>query len=167
MKRAAKLVALSVTALFCSASMSASPISPETVVVGIALTKLEIPERISAVFWTRRKDEFTLQISRRTNQAPRLIPASRSAPATSVPPDWEILQVWLLKGDGTHVPPTRSLRATVPTRKHCTGPARLPTLCWDYEFQHSFSLAEGAEAVAIALRVGDEFLIEKLSAFPQ
>lgn len=48
MKRVACIATIGATAFFGSVSMSTSPASQEAGVIGVALTKLEIPERVSA-----------------------------------------------------------------------------------------------------------------------
>jgi hypothetical protein len=168
MKRVAGILALGVSNFFASASLSATPTLPEADVVVLALRSLEIPDRIPAVFWTRRKADFTLQIVRRTKERPRQNPATglsnRSASTVQV---WEPLQVWLLTRDGTQIPPTRTLPPVGPTKKWCTGSGPLPTECWDYEFLYSFPLSVGAESVAVVLKVGDVHLIETVPSFPQ
>jgi hypothetical protein len=162
MKPMAWILAFSAVA-FASPAIAASPAPGAPEVVGLALTRLEVPDRISAVMWTRRERDFTLQIMRRTaEERDRLQATSRTAPAAAVTPAMEAPQVWLLRDDGTHIPPTRRWETPEPVKKACTG--RSPTRCLGYEILYSYPHSAGEQAVAVALRFGDVFLIEKLPA---
>lgn len=58
------------------------------------------------------------------------------------------VQVWLLMADGTQILPPHQRCMAHPTS--------------EVDFSYAFSLADGAQAVAAAVRVGDQFYIDKL-----
>lgn len=134
---------------------------PDGVVLGDALTGLEIPGKVSAVMWTRRPTHFTLQISRRTaEERGNFRAASQAAPAAGTSSQDKV-QVWLLRADGTQIAPLH-------------GPGLLPSIssmqscirCLGYWISYSFPLSAGDEAVAVAMQFNDQFRIEKLPALP-
>lgn len=163
MKRWAWIVTLSAVGLVNLPAIAANPDAQDSVVVGQALKQLEIPGKISAVLWTRRKDEFTLQVVRDiAEERGRKQVTSRSVPPMSTTSAAEGLQAWLLMADGAAIPPSRRLEATEKERARCAESPR--TRCLGYEVLFSYPHADGEKAVAVALSIGDVFLIENLES---
>jgi hypothetical protein len=92
--------------------------------------------KVAAVLWTRRPDRYTLQVVFPKASG---VPDGRPRPAVTF---------WLLAADGTTIPVTK---VTPPK------PPRLPD-----EVAFSIPLDSGRSAVAIALKVDDEYFIEHL-----
>jgi hypothetical protein len=149
MKYAVPIAAAGLLAL-----LPATATTAETPVVGHTLKNLEVPGKISAVLWTRRENHFTLQIIRRTADGRIRVPTR---------PD-ESVQIWLLRANGTQILPSRHWETAEEKKKGCAGPS---TRCLGFEIQYSYPLAAGNEAVAVALRFGDEYLIERLAPLPE
>ena len=64
------------------------------------------------------------------------------------------VEVWLLKADGTQI---------LPTTYSCDmGPTYQPTPVRPVEISYEFPLADSEQAVAAAIRIDDEYYIEKL-----
>ena len=164
MKRKSVFLTLGAVIFFSEAAGAADPVTTKPQVVGQALVKLEVPGKIAAVLWTRRDDHFTLQIMRR-EEGGQVRVASRPALSSANTRFVGDLQVWLLKADGTVVLPTRKLEA--PTKAGCIATPLIPKPCLGYETLYSFPIAAGAEAVAVAMSLGDLFAIEKLPVLPQ
>jgi hypothetical protein len=65
------------------------------------------------------------------------------------------VQVWLLKADGTQILPV--LRSPQPAARPCIAGRVMAD-----EILYRFPVAESAQAVAAAIRIGDEYYVEKL-----
>ena len=113
------------------------------------LKTLEIPGKVAAVFWTVRPERCALQI---------VFPnAGGIAQATADHPKLDLhrpsIQAWLLRADGTAIPSTGRAE---PGAKNYRQPFGVEVLI-------AFPRLADTEAVAVALRVDDVFLIERLS----
>ncbi|HEY4211841.1 MAG TPA: hypothetical protein VGM84_10200 [Steroidobacteraceae bacterium] len=115
------------------------------------LKALEIPGKVAAVLWTVRPERCTLQI---------VFPDAggiRQAMADHPTRDLRHLhrpsiQAWLLRADGSAIP---SIERSEPGDRNIRQPFGIEVLI-------AFPRMAGTEAVAVALRVGDVFLIERL-----
>jgi len=87
----------------------------------------------------------------------RTVPGQRAqAPGTvPLPPGFRDnrVEVWLLGVGGVQIQP-----ATY----HCDDPGRNSPDRTDFPISYGYSVADGAQAVAAAIRIGDDFYIEKL-----
>lgn len=92
--------------------------------------------KVQAVLWTRRSDRYTLQVI-----FPLPATATRILPQKQVTP----VEVWLLKADGTVIPVNRAA-----------------PLANTLEVGFSVPLAAGEAAVAVALKIDDQYFIEAL-----
>ncbi|HTS52441.1 MAG TPA: hypothetical protein VMH26_04140 [Burkholderiales bacterium] len=113
------------------------------------LKTLEIPGKVAAVFWTLRPERCTLQI---------VFPnAGGIAQATADHPKLDLhqpsIQAWLLRADGSAI---SSIGRSEPGAKNPRQPFGVEVLI-------AFPRSADMEAVAVALRVDDVFLIERLS----
>jgi hypothetical protein len=116
------------------------------------LKTLEVPGKVVAVLWTKRPERCTLQI---------VFPnAGRIAQAMTDRPKQDSqgprVQAWLLGADGSAI---ASIGRTEPgaSAKNIRQPFGVEVLI-------AFPRWADAEAVAVALRVDDEFLIERLGS---
>jgi len=109
------------------------------------LKTLEVPGKVVAVLWTKRPERCTLQI---------VFPNSgRIAQAmTDRPKKAPLVQAWLLRADGSAI---ASIGRTEPGAKDIRQPFGVEVLI-------AFPRWADTEAVAVALRVDDEFLIQRL-----
>lgn len=117
------------------------------------LKTLEIPGKVAAVFWTVRPERCTLQI---------VFPNAAGIPqAMSGHPKRDLrqpsIQAWLLRADGSAI---SSIGRSEPGAKNPRQPFGLEVLI-------AFPRLADKEAVAVALRVDDEFLIEPLPPRPR
>jgi hypothetical protein len=112
------------------------------------LKTLEVPGKVVAVLWTKRPERCTLQI---------VFPnAGRIAQAmTDRPKQGPRVQAWLLRADGSAI---ASIGRTEPGASAIN--IRQP---FGVEVLIAFPRSADTEAVAVALRVDDEFLIERLA----
>jgi hypothetical protein len=87
----------------------------------------------------------------------RTAPAQQAQAPATVPFPFGFIdqrvQVWLLDAGGTLIQ-----NATY----HCDDPGRNSPDRRDFSITYGYSLADGAQAIAAAIRIGDEFYIEKL-----
>lgn len=114
------------------------------------LKKLRAPGKVGPVLWTRRADQYTLQILfPRSSRVLRM--ANQRKPGMTNP----VVQAWLLKGDGTLVPAAR--RSVSISGQNPGGPPD--------EVLYSIPLPAGQEAVAVALMIDDGYYIEELKPF--
>ena len=108
-----------------------------------ALRTLQIPGKVANVVWTVRLERCTLQIvfPNRTGTAfdPKLRRPS--------------VQAWLLSADGSAIP---SIGRSEPGAKNFRQP-------YGNEVLIAFPRTADTEAVAVALRVDDVFLVERLA----
>jgi len=121
--------------------------------------ELEISGKIAAVLWTRRDDQFTLQIMRREELGQKRA-ASRSVPDSTSARFAGDVQIWLLRADGAIVSPTKRLES--PEMASCIAVASGQKPCLGYEILYAYSISAGTGAVAVAMRLGDSFMLEKL-----
>jgi len=113
------------------------------------LKTLEIPGKVAAVFWTLRAERCTLQV---------VFPnAGGVARATADHPKLNLhqpsIQAWLLRADGSAI---SSIGRSEPGAKNPRQP-------FGVEVVIAFPRSADMEAVAVALRVDEVFLIERLS----
>lgn len=85
-------------------------------------------------------------------------PTPAPAPTPSGPPDALIgkerrVEVWLLRADGTHI---------TPANYSCEDPSRTSPGRPDVSISYGYSIADSAQAVAAAVRIDNEYFIEKL-----
>lgn len=140
-----------IIALLCVAPTPAGIAAEAPAVVSQNLTAAAASTKVAAVIWTRRTDRYTLQIVLpRWNEGMTVVDGRIEAP-NATPPD---VTVWLLRADGTAIPTTRD----APLRGAASGAATAPPA----EIAYSVGLAAGASAVAAAIRIDDEYYIERL-----
>jgi hypothetical protein len=189
-------VHLVITAWFIASAFHAAS-AAEPTVLAQDLVKVRESGKLMAALWTRRSDSYTLQLvygsplyrgsffignniensrnvdpvfgrtltlidGRRMAQQPASPAASASeakAPAQALQPAIPEFQVWLLKANGTQVLP--SWRSPAPLPQSCGG------RCIAGEVLYRFPLAEGAEAVAAVVRIGEEYFLDKLQPLEQ
>jgi hypothetical protein len=89
--------------------------------------------RIFGVLWTRDRDHYTLQV---------LFPKPASASVQQNP----VVTVWFLGADGATIPASRDALSRTPTS----------------EISYSVPLSSGQSAVAVALKINDDYFVEKL-----
>jgi hypothetical protein len=144
MKRPSQLLpAVCLAFVCCAGAVPPLAAEPELPVLAQDLKKLRAPGKVASVLWTRRADQYTLQILFPRN--------SRMLSGVKNP----VVQAWLLKADGTLIPATRK---TVSISGH--GPANPPD-----EVFYSVPLPAGQEAVAVALMIDAGYYIEELKPF--
>lgn len=140
-------------ALFCSmfASEQAAA-TEEPAIVAQDLKKLRSPA-VAAVLWTRRTSYYTLQIV--FPNMGRLIRTPKANPGMN--PGRPAVQMWLMKADGSIIPPVwRSTEVSAKSQVH-VGPSS------DVLFR--FPLSAGQEAVAAAIQIGDTFMVDQIEPF--
>ena len=140
MNRHPLLLSAACLALICCAAVVPLAAAQETSVLAQDLRKLRVSGKVSAVLWTRRTDSCTLQV---------VLPRQ--------PQGYASIQIWLLKSDGTQIPPMRRWE-TPATAKTCLR-------CIASEVEYSFPLAAGGEAVAAAISIDGDYYIERLATF--
>jgi hypothetical protein len=105
------------------------------------LKTLEVPGKVVAVLWTVRPEYCTLQIV--FPKTSRIVRPGLHQPS---------IQAWLLTADGSAI--------------QSTGRAEPGDQSFRIEVNMSFPISADTEAVAVALRVDDQFLIERLPHGP-
>jgi hypothetical protein len=178
MKRPSQLLSTACLALLCCAdAVPCLAAEPELPVLAQDLKKLRAPGKVGSVLWTRRADQYTLQIvfprsyrnlslvdGRRVvmqpvqaspQAAPQALTEAKKqelqAPVRKNP----VVQAWLLKADGTLI---AAARRRVSISGQSSG--SLPD-----EVLYSIPLLAGQEAVAVALMIDNEYYIETLKPF--
>jgi hypothetical protein len=134
-------------------------------IVAQELVKVRESSRVQAAIWTRRPDAYTLQLvfhpmalivgrTRNLVEGPRMAPGSATSAVRLQTTKPSEVSVWLLRADGTQIV----------TRVPWTNPApeKCDIRCNAIEVLYRFSIAEGSQAVAAAVRIGDDYYIEKL-----
>jgi hypothetical protein len=110
------------------------------------LKALEVPGKVVAVLWTVRPERCTLQVV--FPNAGRIPQPMANRPKLVQP----TIQAWLLTADGSAIASTGRAE---PGAKNIRQPLGVEVL-------FGFPRSADAEAVAVALRVDDVFLIERL-----
>ncbi|HTQ37054.1 MAG TPA: hypothetical protein VMH77_08460 [Steroidobacteraceae bacterium] len=135
--------------------MPAMPAPDETVVL-----MRDVRDMDAQVQWTRRVDHYTLQIGLKSNTLgstlglPSLVSGKTGlASPKPLPHDNPPVQVWLLRADGTMIPPDR---ATYNTPENM--------LVTEYNFVYPTSAGE--QAVAVAVMISGRYFIQRLNSFP-
>jgi hypothetical protein len=131
-RRSSLSLALAATLCTTAANSLAQSPPPE----GIVAQRITAPKaspKVATVLWTRRIDHYTLQVV-----FPRV-----NAITPSKQPD---IALWLLGAEGAVIPASRDK----------------VVLKGASEVSYSVPLAAGQSAVAVALKVDDEYFIEKL-----
>jgi hypothetical protein len=132
-----------------AASSLSAAVDAETQVLAKDLNAARTPGKIAAVIWTVRTDHCTLQVV--FPNAGRIAQAMQDDP--KLKQQRPIVQVWLLKADGSLIAPTQR----VESKKGMRQP-------YGVEVLFAFPLSADKEAVAAAIRVDDAFYIEPLSS---
>lgn len=159
MQRFASVLICALLAItFSAGALPASP-AADPAVVGVALTDLEIPGKVSAVMWTKRPTYFTLQINRRTAPTGIRGPVATRTASGDPGPEKDDVQVWLLRADGTHIEPLPRSTVLPSFPEQGCGPR-----CQGYTINYAFPLTAAQDAVAVAMQFNGQFLIEKLPA---
>ena len=143
-------MACCLTLLGTSADSLFAAVDAENQVLAKDLNAARTPGKVAAVIWTVRAEHCTLQVV--FPNAGRIAQAARDDP--KLKQHRPSVQVWLLKADGSLIPPT--LRAEPGTKD-----MRQP---YGVEVLFAFPLTADKEAVAAAIRVDDAFYIEPLSS---
>ncbi len=152
MQRPTQLLSAAYLALVCCAvAVPCLPAEPQTPVLAQDLKKLRAPGKVASVLWTRRTDQYTLQI---------VFPRSYRMPAADARKKQGLVanpevQAWLLKADGTLIPATRR---SVSISGQTSG---IPP----DEVLYTIPLPTGQEAVAVALMIDNDYYIEQLQPF--
>jgi hypothetical protein len=144
MKDPAHLLAMAGLALICCGeAVLHVAVAQEPPVLAQDLKKLRVPGKVGSVLWTRRTDQYTLQVvfPRSYRMLPKQPPATNPA-----------VQAWLLKADGTLI---AAARRTVSMPGQSSG--NLPD-----EVLYSIPLSAGQEAVAVALMIDSDYYIQEL-----
>jgi hypothetical protein len=132
-----------------AASSLFATVHAETQVLAKDLNAARTPGKVAAVIWTVRTDHCTLQVV--FPNAGRIAQAMQDDP--KLKQQRPIVQVWLLKADGSLIAPTQR----VESKKGMRQP-------YGVEVLFAFPLSADKEAVAAAIRVDDAFYIEPLSS---
>lgn len=155
---------------------SAFPAAPgeATPVLAQDLVTLRNSSKVSAAIWTRRANSYTLQLVMKSGfglalgaralelvDGRRMVSSSRVVPADTQPAKRPQTSVWLLRADGTQILP--GAPSTNPSVDSCSKNIR----CIAVDVQYRFSIADATAAVAIAVRIDDEYFIEKLQPLEQ
>jgi hypothetical protein len=152
MKRAAiGLPLVFVLTLMPLANYANAPDDQEKPIASRDLKILEVPGKVAGVLWTVRRERCTLQIV--FPSAGGMPKAKAYHPTLGLHAPFSV-QAWLLRADGSAI---SSIGRSGPDEK-TMGP-RQPL---GDEVLIAFPRSADAEAVAVALRVDDVFLIEKL-----
>lgn len=104
--------------------------------------------------WTRRDGYCTVQVLL-TGIAPQLPGTVAAGGAATPPPKVPVVQVWLLRANGTAMPTQRVKRELPRGRRESTA-------TYTYAFQESAS----REAAAVAVMIDGRYFIERLEPFP-
>ncbi len=169
MKRPARLLFAAFLAFPAGGAFSAGKVE-EVSVLAQDLVTVRASNSLIAALWTRRPNSYTLQLVLGRATLPRgpgafeqvgQRIASRSAkpPAGEQPPKLPETNVWLLRADGTQIFPIST--STLPPPEKCT------LRCIAVEVLYRFSIADAEQAIAAAVRIGDDFYIEKLQPLVQ
>jgi hypothetical protein len=113
------------------------------------LKTLQIPGKVAGVVWTVRPERCTLQIVFPNGGGIAQAMGADPKPDSHRPS----VQAWLLRADGTAIP---SIGRSEPGAKNIRQPFGIEILI-------AFPRMADTEAVAVALRVDDRFLIERLA----
>lgn len=114
------------------------------------LKTLAIPGKVAGVLWTVRPERCTLQIV--FPNAGRIQQVTSDHPKLHLQPP--SIQAWLLRADGSAI---SSIARSEPGNTNIRQPLGVEVLL-------AFPRSADKEAVAVALRVDDVFLIERLPA---
>jgi hypothetical protein len=128
---------------------------PEQQISTRDLKALEVPGKVAAVLWTVRSERCTLQIV--FPNAGGIQQATTAHPKAAL--HQPSIQAWLLRADGSAI----SSIGRSEVGENAKGP-RQPL---GVEVLIAFPRLADMEAVAVALRVDDAFLIEQLSHAPR
>lgn len=169
MNRPARLLFAAILAIPAGGACSAGKVE-EVRVLAQDLVTVRASKSLNAALWTRRRDSYTLQLvlgggmfprgsGTRAMTGERIISISAKPPAGAQPPKLPETNVWLLRADGTQIRPISS--STIPSPDKCTG------RCIAVEVLYRFSIADAEQAIAAAVRIGDDFYIEKLQSLVQ
>ncbi len=124
-------------------------------IVAHDLKELRAPGKVEAALWTRRSEGYTFQVVLRVafGQPPVGSRITRvSNEGLSIPG----IQVWLLKADGSLLRPER-------TRLPDARVINVRSMTAEASFQ--FPEVAGTEAVAVAMKIDEEFHIQRLEPF--
>jgi hypothetical protein len=173
MERPARLLFAALLVLCVGSAFPAAP-GETAPVVAQDLVTLRNSSQVSAAIWTRRANSYTLQLvmkggidaafGSRTLElvdGRRMVSTSRAISADVQPAKRPQTSVWLLRADGTQILP--AVPSTSPSPDSCSKNLR----CIAVDVLYRFSVADAVSAVAIAVRIDDEFFIEKLQPLEQ
>jgi hypothetical protein len=99
--------------------------------------------KVVDVLWTRRTDHYTLQV---------VFPTRDAEPSGGKDP---VVSLWLLGADGVAIPTSRDRQAK---NISTSGPFTFPIS----EISYSVPLSSGQSAIAVALKIDDDYFIQKL-----
>ncbi len=153
MKRPAPLLIALAAMCCCPATYPQAPVAPEAIIAR-DLKKLRVPGKVGAVLWTRREDHLTLQV---VPPGTSRVLSQVSKPGADTQSFADRIQVWLLRADGTMITPIGY--ATPQKGKGREAPV--------IEVLYSYPLSANVEAVAVAMKIDGQFLIEELESFPK
>lgn len=139
-----------VLALIALANTVSAADEPGQPIYARDLKTLQIPGRVAGVVWTVRPERCTLQIV--FPNAGRIAQVRVEHPRSQWRPP--VVQAWLLRADGTAI---SWIGRFEPGDK-----AKNPRQPFGEEVLIAFPREAGQEAVAVALRVDDQYLIERL-----
>lgn len=159
---AARSLAIIAFALVCTTAIPhhtlAAPAAP---VVAQELANVRASGKVMTALWTVRKNAYTLQLVfpfQQNAMAPREFSrtGANGVSGKSAQPQAASVQVWLLKADGTQVFQVHG----APPPKPEGLPGNFRTTSYTYTWH--FPIEESRQAVAMAIRINDDFYIDQL-----
>jgi hypothetical protein len=165
MKPSARFLSAAVLMMICcTGAISGAAQTEYAPVLAQDLANVRASGKVLAALWTARTDKYTLQLVfpyRFNPGTPDITRVALGQASTALDPAQVArVQVWLLKADGTQVFSAHG--SPPPTPKELNGVRTI-----SYSLNYSFPLAESREAVAMVVRINDEFYIDKLTPLRQ
>ncbi|MEO8313468.1 MAG: hypothetical protein ABI645_01625 [Pseudomonadota bacterium] len=146
-------------ALICAAAIPASAqVADVAAVLAQDLANVRASGKVMAALWTARKDYYTLQLvfPLSTPVMPGWLQPARNQVSSATPqPQTASVQVWLLKADGTQI--FQEHGSPTPRPEGLTSPRAI-----SYSINYVFPFAASREAIAIAVKINDDFYIDQL-----
>jgi hypothetical protein len=169
MNRPARLLFAALLAIPAGGAFSAGKVE-EIPVLAQDLVTVRASNSLIAALWTRRPNSYTLQLVLGRGALPRgsgafeqvgqrIVSRAARPAAGEQPPKLPETNVWLLRANGTQILPTST--STLPSPEKCT------LRCIAIEVLYRFSIADAEQAIAAAVKIGDDFYIEKLQPLVQ
>ena len=103
--------------------------------------KIMVPKKVQAVHWSIQNELCVLQIT------------FMGVPQDQERPKHSSTQVWLLKADGTVIPPKQE----TPTVWIASGGSKIPSICY------TFPPSARTEAMGVVVSINDQLFVERLT----